>query len=124
MIRRPPISTRTDTLFPYTTLVRSEAFLHVRIVGGEHALTGLDQKIDDLGERHIEQRRHFAAWRHGPVQIDRRRRDRHAEIARELLRVADLDGFVAQEARGGDDRQLVLDGRALAPTHTYGAKDA
>src|SRR3546814_19065689 len=23
MIRRPPISTRTDTLFPYTTLVRS-----------------------------------------------------------------------------------------------------
>src|SRR3546814_8420592 len=24
MIRRPPRSTRTDTLFPYTTLVRSE----------------------------------------------------------------------------------------------------
>src|SRR3546814_7413472 len=24
MIRRPPISTRTDTLFPYTTLVRSD----------------------------------------------------------------------------------------------------
>src|SRR3546814_20938074 len=27
MIRRPPISTRTDTLFPYTTLFRSQ--LHV-----------------------------------------------------------------------------------------------
>src|SRR3546814_19124506 len=26
MIRRPPISTRTDTLFPYTTLFRSMAF--------------------------------------------------------------------------------------------------
>src|SRR3546814_8778462 len=25
MIRRPPISTRTDTLFPYTTLFRSES---------------------------------------------------------------------------------------------------
>src|SRR3546814_6507368 len=25
MIRRPPISTRTDTLFPYTTLFRSKA---------------------------------------------------------------------------------------------------
>src|SRR3546814_15025853 len=24
MIRRPPVSTRTDTLFPYTTLFRSE----------------------------------------------------------------------------------------------------
>src|SRR3546814_3697743 len=26
MIRRPPISTRTDTLFPYTTLFRSDRF--------------------------------------------------------------------------------------------------
>src|SRR3546814_7584094 len=28
MIRRPPRSTRTDTLFPYTTLFRSEAIEH------------------------------------------------------------------------------------------------
>src|SRR3546814_2676557 len=28
MIRRPPRSTRTDTLFPYTTLFRSESFVH------------------------------------------------------------------------------------------------
>src|SRR3546814_1916798 len=27
MIRRPPRSTRTDTLFPYTTLFRSDDFL-------------------------------------------------------------------------------------------------
>src|SRR3546814_3129076 len=27
MIRRPPISTRTDTLFPYTTLFRSPNYL-------------------------------------------------------------------------------------------------
>src|SRR3546814_17754543 len=26
MIRRPPISTRTDTLFPYTTLFRSDTY--------------------------------------------------------------------------------------------------
>src|SRR3546814_14240481 len=29
MIRRPPRSTRTDTLFPYTTLFRSVAYLRV-----------------------------------------------------------------------------------------------
>src|SRR3546814_14350231 len=29
MIRRPPRSTRTDTLFPYTTLFRSAAFADV-----------------------------------------------------------------------------------------------
>src|SRR3546814_8326076 len=30
MIRRPPISTRTDTLFPYTTLFRSHVFRELR----------------------------------------------------------------------------------------------
>src|SRR3546814_1752195 len=30
MIRRPPRSTRTDTLFPYTTLFRSLVFLGTR----------------------------------------------------------------------------------------------
>src|SRR3546814_6010494 len=30
MIRRPPRSTRTDTLFPYTTLFRSPAYCHRR----------------------------------------------------------------------------------------------
>src|SRR3546814_13006167 len=33
MIRRPPRSTRTDTLFPYTTLFRSQC--------GDHANTGM-----------------------------------------------------------------------------------
>src|SRR3546814_804137 len=41
MIRRPPRSTRTDTLFPYTTLCRSEA-------------TGLDQVADGLAHVRIQ----------------------------------------------------------------------
>src|SRR3546814_3373110 len=43
MIRRPPRSTRTDTLFPYTTLFRSgdtelvdRHRMHVLTVGGHH----------------------------------------------------------------------------------------
>src|SRR3546814_15840038 len=34
MIRRPPRSTRTDTLFPYTTLFRSEARQPAGRIGG------------------------------------------------------------------------------------------
>src|SRR3546814_13038749 len=34
MIRRPPRSTRTDTLFPYTTLFRSWVFRPCSICGG------------------------------------------------------------------------------------------
>src|SRR3546814_16542479 len=33
MIRRPPRSTRTNTLFPYTTLFRSDDLLHVVDLG-------------------------------------------------------------------------------------------
>src|SRR3546814_16641794 len=42
MIRRPPRSTRTDTLFPYTTLFRSwwATFLGVRPYDGRHFNTG------------------------------------------------------------------------------------
>src|SRR3546814_7741612 len=42
MIRRPPRSTRTDTLFPYTTLFRSLV---------DRQLRGLRQARAELGER-------------------------------------------------------------------------
>src|SRR3546814_12028676 len=40
MIRRPPRSTRTDTLFPYTTLFRSalQLFYHVANLGDARSL--------------------------------------------------------------------------------------
>src|SRR3546814_18074088 len=41
MIRRPPISTRTDTLFPYTTLFRSPAGLFANIFVEPDAVTGV-----------------------------------------------------------------------------------
>src|SRR3546814_7637442 len=54
MIRRPPRSTRTDTLFPYTTLFRSERDL----LGGAaleiHGADALAQHVEiDLGHRVI-----------------------------------------------------------------------
>src|SRR3546814_20763212 len=55
MIRRPPRSTRTDTLFPYTTLFRSECAgifnefgSKVTIVNrGDAILRGYDEQIRD-----------------------------------------------------------------------------
>src|SRR3546814_11150338 len=45
-IRRPPISTRTDTLFPYTTLFRSLVSAHT---GGDVAMQeGRDHWYDAL----------------------------------------------------------------------------
>src|SRR3546814_9832532 len=59
MIRRPPRSTRTDTLFPYTTLFRS-ARLNIKPHGisaaPTHPLTGKENSMQD----------HFIIEEHNP----------------------------------------------------------
>src|SRR3546814_87438 len=53
MIRRPPRSTRTDTLFPYTTLFRSVRFALVREgPDPEHAIFRLQDNLD-IGRHEI-----------------------------------------------------------------------
>src|SRR3546814_15397623 len=60
MIRRPPISTRTDTIFPYTTLFRScraprgEIDMHQNLLRGRgkvalRSVEHLDEIMDALG---------------------------------------------------------------------------
>src|SRR3546814_21000594 len=64
MIRRPPRSTRTDTLFPYTTLFRSAAALaetddlrgaglarHLDVLDRQPGASGGAQPVDDLVHR-------------------------------------------------------------------------
>src|SRR3546814_4907347 len=57
MIRRPPRSTRTDTLFPYTTLFRSGA-------GGRGGRAG-DAARHHLGYRDAQSHRDLRVSRHG-----------------------------------------------------------
>src|SRR3546814_18059611 len=51
MIRRPPRSTRTDTLFPYTTLFRSARVVVVPIAVEQHAA------VADIQPQHAQQMR-------------------------------------------------------------------
>src|SRR3546814_8959346 len=46
MIRRPPRSTRTDTLFPYTTLFRSREYTRDIVQSGEHLLALINDILD------------------------------------------------------------------------------
>src|SRR3546814_19105918 len=56
MIRRPPRSTRTDTLFPYTTLFRSQSVLDrlgpvaLGLVDADQVLERLRRALVDLGQ--------------------------------------------------------------------------
>src|SRR3546814_1355695 len=49
MIRRPPRSTRTDTLFPYTTLFRSAAVGEARIEPREIEIA---ERVEPVVDRH------------------------------------------------------------------------
>src|SRR3546814_18788610 len=49
MIRRPPRSTRTDTLFPYTTLFRSRRVVGYSVLNLD--LPVVDARVDDLETR-------------------------------------------------------------------------
>src|SRR3546814_3704041 len=81
MIRRPPRSTRTDTLFPYTTLFRSDErqrilmhqALFVRV--GRHAVDQAVDRGDDRVERVV-----VAGRRH--------RSDEHTSELQSLMRIS------------------------------------
>src|SRR3546814_7181922 len=47
MIRRPPRSTRTDTLFPYTTLFRSEDAIRINLERWLQAADAFGDALDD-----------------------------------------------------------------------------
>src|SRR3546814_20843319 len=89
LIRRPPRSTRTATLFPYTTLFRSPASSgeddlaeHVALSHRGEALTGLvhrdgavDQRTRTRGVEELGQRRQLGPGAHGGAD--------HAELQEE-----------------------------------------
>src|SRR3546814_17327066 len=92
MIRRPPRSTRTDTLLPYTTLFRSRA-RHERRDG---AVQGLLHPVVEDRARHPEplqrQARHAAAGCAGPRPEHWRRDERHHRDARQAERKRVVEG--------------------------------
>src|SRR3546814_18315396 len=64
MIRRPPRSTRTDTLFPYTTLFRSDACVKIgddeaRREGHHTEANGSEEKVDRGRQQPVHQVRTF-----------------------------------------------------------------
>src|SRR3546814_4538207 len=80
MIRRPPRSTRTDTLFPYTTLFRS-----LRSIGGGKAgdvdLRRLDDQSLEPARCYVEMQRVEIEGRRAGQRLDRLQRPQ-VEIGR------------------------------------------
>src|SRR3546814_3614663 len=89
MIRRPPRSTRTDTLFPYTTLFRSPRRAGPRVPRGARRsprIAGAAQSprhcaVRDGGAR-------FLAGAGGQLQRAARRSEEHTSELQSLMRIS------------------------------------
>src|SRR3546814_20020541 len=123
MIRRPPRSTRTDTLFPYTTLFRSHLSADARVL--DHV--ALAQVV---GDQRLKLLRRFSARRYF---VDEGKRDRpriaHHIGVRQRVKPEDRDtDFVPRpKAINGllhllNRRQIAC--RGLTGIHTGGARPA
>src|SRR3546814_19340094 len=89
MIRRPPRSTRTDTLFPYTTRFRSlaqNAFLRRRLIGDDQRR---DQFFTPSSAGHPEHRAFAHTSAAGPDGLPLRRIHIHAATDVHVLGTAD-----------------------------------
>src|SRR3546814_1860316 len=88
MIRRPPRSTRTDTLFPYTTLFRSSRAVQERV-----------QLVDEApGAKHVQRDRAGGGvpvhprchdrrlWPVGPADVERS--EEHTSELQSLMRIS------------------------------------
>src|SRR3546814_1783674 len=89
MVRRPPRSTRTDTLFPYTTLFRSivvgedaDARLCLEGVAIDHPIRRVDERVErvgiDVGKNLLERR----------FRIHIARSEEHTSELQSLMRIS------------------------------------
>src|SRR3546814_1875087 len=82
MIRRPPRSTRTDTLFPYTTLFRS--LRQIFATGGEDGIDPVGQQAEFIGGM---RRRHADRRGAGAPRVDFRSEEHTSEL-QSLMRIS------------------------------------
>src|SRR3546814_1780252 len=81
MIRRPPRSTRTDTLFPYTTLFRSPYKVKVKRGGGTAGHNGLRSTEAHIGNE-------FRRVRIGIGHPGNKRSEEHTSELQSLMRIS------------------------------------
>src|SRR3546814_17788311 len=129
MIRRPPRSTRTDTLFPYTTLFRSVLLDRDRLAG-QHRLVDAGTALDHVAiDWHLPTRAHAktVAYVHmlkrdvlfAAVVVDAQRCLRGQPAQRFLRRSGLAAGAQPQQLA---DRKRVAAGKGWYTRGTHGGR--
>src|SRR3546814_11916232 len=107
MIRRPPGSTRTDTLFPYTTLFRSDEAEGDG--GGPGGVVGAVSVVDEAAEPGAEEAAELMAHEHDAVEggkvADAENLADEAAGERHRTQPEETHGRGEDEGAGGSQRQ-------------------
>src|SRR3546814_1621002 len=88
MIRRPPRSTRTDTLFPYTTLFRSAISAVTRISEAETGGAELVRLPASAPKRRSRQPEPRPRRRHAETILSSYRSEEHTSELQSLMRIS------------------------------------
>src|SRR3546814_5485053 len=96
MIRRPPRSTRTDTLFPYTTLFRSEVGCaavqqDVRLAShdaGGRARDVEQHRVETVAGRFVPPRAGVGGVGRAQVRVSTDRSEEHTSELQSLMRIS------------------------------------
>src|SRR3546814_1429408 len=92
MIRRPPRSTRTDTLFPYTTLFRSQEEIvgheRVELLGADRLLVPAVLEGADIVRQRIVPGRLDAQFRDHLLNLGPARSEEHTSELQSLMRIS------------------------------------
>src|SRR3546814_2638916 len=109
MIRRPPRSTRTDTLFPYTTLFRSVGS------GNQHEAAEAEQLglIADTGQAGPAGVRAG----HGLVGVDPQRSEEHTSELQSLMRISYAVFCLKKKKKKNNIKQSTHNGTHNTPKH-------
>src|SRR3546814_8525119 len=90
MIRRPPRSTRTHNLFPYTTLFRSGSPVHHELLSPAVAQCAGERRTADKRRECLDRQRRRGAWRrrHGAPHRGHGRSEEHTSELQSLMRIS------------------------------------
>src|SRR3546814_5448180 len=90
MIRRPPRSTRTDTLFPYTTLFRSRTYgwsaSDVGVLYG--SVVAVAGSIGIIAGGRLSDLLHRRGYRDAPLRVGIIRSEEHTSELQSLMRIS------------------------------------
>src|SRR3546814_15786032 len=113
MIRRPPRSTRTDTLFPYTTLFRSWDRLLSRNI---QSTTNVSTDEVDLIVKQLEASKGQDEFHLGEIYLSATPDNMAAvtDNARTLIQALQADSSFAAYARQCSDRTRVEQGKGVS----------